>query len=834
MSVQALVQMLGFASGLLLVRSLSQQEYAYFTIANGMQATIAILADSGISIGLSSIGGKVWQDRHRFGELINTALRLRRYLAVIAAAVVAPILIWLLVHKGAPLPYAGVMTLAVLLALNFQLTSGVLEVVPRLYSQIRRVQRLDAMVAASRLVLLTAAFLIFLDAAVAIFASIVGIIAQYLLLKRWTADTIELQAPVNSEDQRAILGIVKHQVPTAIFFCIQGQMTIWLISIFGKTENVAEIGALSRLGMVFAIINAVMTSIVLPGFARCQEPAVLRRRYFQIVGGFCLLGAGLIAVAALFPDQLLWILGGKYAHLRSELVLVLAMSATSTVVAAMWSLNSTKAWIAYSWLNIPGVLAMQIVLLTVCGYFDGARGAAVWPPVSGTDHSSQCGFVLPGADTLVLRGEHNVRERSIRVNDKMYILGISAFYHDSAACLVRDGEIIAAAQEERFTRKKHDHNFPLQAVRYCLKEAGITVDQLAHVGFYDKPLTKFERLLETYLGFAPTGIQSFIRAMPLWLKEKLWIPDVVRKELGYNGSVLFTEHHESHAASAFYPSPFDEAAILTMDGVGEWATSSYGVGRGNEIELTSELRFPHSLGLLYSAFTYYTGFRVNSGEYKVMGLAPYGEPKYVDVILNELIDLKEDGSLALNLKYFNFCQGLTMTNRRFDELFGGPPRQPESPLTQREMDLARSIQDVTEEVMLRMARHVHKVTGQKNLCLAGGVALNCVGNGKIRRQVPFENIWIQPAAGDAGGAIGAALAVWHSYLGNERQVNGNRHGHSDGMKASLLGPDAALQLVLWPEPRPVRENRALRAGCSSIRQPGGQGRARAGCNAAAR
>jgi carbamoyltransferase len=371
----------------------------------------------------------------------------------------------------------------------------------------------------------------------------------------------------------------------------------------------------------------------------------------------------------------------------------------------------------------------------------------------------------------------------------MNILGISAFYHDSAACLVRDGEIIAAAQEERFTRKKHDHAFPIQAARYCLKEGGITVDQLNYVGFYDKPLTKFERLLETYIGYAPSGIRSFIRAMPLWLKEKLWIPDVVRKELGYNGSVLFAEHHESHAASAFYPSPFRQAAILTMDGVGEWATSSYGVGRGSEIELMGELRFPHSLGLLYSAFTYYTGFRVNSGEYKVMGLAPYGEPKYVDIILGELIDLKEDGSLALNMKYFNFCQGLRMTNRHFDELFGGPARKPETRLTQREMDLARSIQDVTEEAMLRMARHVYNVTGQKNLCMAGGVALNCVGNGKIRRESPFENIWIQPAAGDAGGAVGVALSIWHNYLGNSRDVNGSGNGYSDGMKAALLGPE---------------------------------------------
>ena len=374
----------------------------------------------------------------------------------------------------------------------------------------------------------------------------------------------------------------------------------------------------------------------------------------------------------------------------------------------------------------------------------------------------------------------------------MHILGISAFYHDSAACLVSDGEIIAAAQEERFTRKKHDHRFPVNAAQYCLKEAGISVDQLSHVGFYDKPLLKFERLLETYIGYAPSGIRSFIKAMPLWLKEKLWIPDIIKKELGYSGSVLFSEHHESHAASAFYPSPFNEAAILTMDGVGEWATSSYGVGHDNEIELLAELQFPHSLGLLYSAFTYYTGFRVNSGEYKVMGLAPYGEPKYVDKILGELIDLKEDGSLALNMKYFNFCQGLTMTNSHFNELFGGPPRKPESQVTQREMDIARSIQDVTEEAMLRMARHVHKKTGKKNLCMAGGVALNCVGNGRILREGPFEKIWIQPAAGDAGGAIGVALTIWHRHLGKVRSLNGH---HSDSMKAGLLGPRFSEQEI---------------------------------------
>jgi carbamoyltransferase len=370
----------------------------------------------------------------------------------------------------------------------------------------------------------------------------------------------------------------------------------------------------------------------------------------------------------------------------------------------------------------------------------------------------------------------------------MNILGISAFYHDSAACLVRDGEVVAAAQEERFTRKKHDHAFPLNAARYCLKEAGISSDQLDYVGFYDKPLTKFERLLETYLGYAPVGIASFLKAMPLWLKEKLWIPDIVTKQLEYKGRVLFAEHHESHAASAFYPSPFEESAILTMDGVGEWATSSYGIGKGNSIELLSEMRFPHSLGLLYSAFTYYTGFRVNSGEYKVMGLAPYGEPKYVQQILNELIDLKKDGSLALNMRYFSFCEGLTMTNARFDKLFGGPPRKAESPLTQREMDLARSVQDVTEEAMLRMARHVHKATMQKNLCMAGGVALNCVGNGRLLREGPFEKVWVQPAAGDAGGALGVALSIWHGYLGNPRNLTVNSGRPVDSLKGSFLGP----------------------------------------------
>jgi carbamoyltransferase len=370
----------------------------------------------------------------------------------------------------------------------------------------------------------------------------------------------------------------------------------------------------------------------------------------------------------------------------------------------------------------------------------------------------------------------------------MYILGISAFYHDSAACLVKDGEIVAAAQEERFTRKKHDHRFPAAALDYCLREGRISGAQVDFVSFYDKPLLKFERLLETYLDYAPAGFRSFLMAMPLWLREKLWIKEQTAKSAGYKGKVLFTEHHESHAASAFFPSPFESAAVLTMDGVGEWATSSYGYGRGNELHLLGELHFPHSLGLLYSAFTYYTGFKVNSGEYKVMGLAPYGEPKYVQKMLDELVDLRSDGSLRLNMKYFNFAHGLTMTNSRFDDLFGGPPRQAEGTLTQREMDLARSVQEVTEMSMMKMANHVHKETGERNLCLAGGVALNCVGNGVILREGPFERVWIQPAAGDAGGALGAALSVWYQYLGNERDLGKVCGGHKDGMKGAYLGP----------------------------------------------
>ncbi|HWL94629.1 MAG TPA: carbamoyltransferase [Phycisphaerae bacterium] len=364
------------------------------------------------------------------------------------------------------------------------------------------------------------------------------------------------------------------------------------------------------------------------------------------------------------------------------------------------------------------------------------------------------------------------------------ILGISAFYHDSAACLVQDGRIVAAVQEERFTRKKADHRFPVNAIEYCLKEGGISAAKLDHVAFYDKPLLKFERLLETYCAYAPRGFKSFMQAIPLWVKEKLHLPREMDKRLpGYKGRYIFPEHHESHAASAFFPSPYEEAAILTLDGVGEWATASYGFGRGNKIELTHEMHFPHSLGMLYSAFTYYCGFKVNSGEYKLMGLAPYGQPKHKDLILREIVDLKPDGSLRMNMDYFNYCEGLTMTSEKFHTLFGGPPREPETYVTQKDMDLAASVQAVTEEVMLRAARHVHKETGSKNLCLAGGVALNCVGNGVILRDGPFENIWIQPAAGDAGGALGAALMVWHQLLGNPRQA-----ASPDSQRGSSLGP----------------------------------------------
>jgi carbamoyltransferase len=367
----------------------------------------------------------------------------------------------------------------------------------------------------------------------------------------------------------------------------------------------------------------------------------------------------------------------------------------------------------------------------------------------------------------------------------MNILGISAFYHDSAACLVRDGDIIAAAQEERFTRIKHDAGFPRHAIDYCLREALLGQDgPLDLVAFYEKPLLKCDRLFSTYLACAPFGLRSFLKAGPVWIKQKIWIKETLRRELKFEGPIIFPEHHESHAASAFFPSPFESAAVLTIDGVGEWTTTSVGHGKGNRVELLADLRFPHSLGLLYSAFTYYLGFRVNSGEYKVMGLAPYGEPAFRDLILSELIDLKDNGSFRLNLRYFDFMTGFTMTNRVFDRLFGGPPRKPEADLTQRHMDLARSIQAVTEEVMLRLARHSHALTGARNLCLAGGVALNCVGNGRILREGPFEKIWIQPAAGDAGGALGAALLGWHHYHGQSRNVS----SAGDAQRGSFLGP----------------------------------------------
>lgn len=375
----------------------------------------------------------------------------------------------------------------------------------------------------------------------------------------------------------------------------------------------------------------------------------------------------------------------------------------------------------------------------------------------------------------------------------MYILGISAYYHDSAACLVKDGMILAAAQEERFTRRKHDPGFPARAVRYCLAQAGIGVRDLKYMVFYDKPLVKFERLMETYVGFAPSGVQSFLAAMPVWLKEKLLLRNALNNSLltcadGLQKSdlpeLLFGEHHESHAASAFFASPYQRAGVLCMDGVGEWATTSAWLGDGNALTPLWEIPFPHSLGLLYSAFTYYTGFKVNSGEYKVMGLAPYGSPKYVKAIYDHLLDLKPDGTFRMNMDYFNYCTGLTMTSRKFDDVFGGPPRKPETQLTQREMDLARSVQEVTEEVMLRLSNTMHRETGVDYLCLAGGVALNCVGNGRILREGPFRGLWIQPAAGDAGGALGAALSAWHQHEGQPRTAD----NVTDRMSGSYLGP----------------------------------------------
>lgn len=377
----------------------------------------------------------------------------------------------------------------------------------------------------------------------------------------------------------------------------------------------------------------------------------------------------------------------------------------------------------------------------------------------------------------------------------MYILGISAFYHDSAACLVKDGDIVAAAQEERFTRKKHDHRFPGSAIDYCLSEANITTGDLDYIAFYDKPFIKFERILESYLATAPFGVRSYLKAIPMWLKQKLDIRKEIRRNLpGFEGEIIFPEHHESHSASAFYPSPFTEAAILTLDGVGEWTTTSYGTGRKNKIDIISEIRFPHSLGLLYSAFTYYLGFKVNSGEYKVMGLAPYGEPKYTKLMLDNLIDIKRDGSYRLNMEYFDYVSGLTMSNHRFHELFGKHPRRPEGELTQKDMDIAASVQKVLEEAILRIARHLRQETGLRSLCMAGGVALNCVANSRILEEEIFPDIWVQPAAGDAGGALGSALFVWYQYLENKRTVHGN-----DFQKGSLLGPkfsDESIQQLI--------------------------------------
>jgi len=377
------------------------------------------------------------------------------------------------------------------------------------------------------------------------------------------------------------------------------------------------------------------------------------------------------------------------------------------------------------------------------------------------------------------------------MGNNMYILGVSAFYHDSAACLLKDGNIVAAAQEERFTRVKHDYRFPHKSIEYCLKQANISVNEIDCVGFYENSFKKFDRLIKTYLMFAPAGLASFVKSMPLWMKEKLWISGEIRKQLGYRGKLISPDHHQSHAASAFYPSPFESAAVLTMDGVGEWSTLSFGVGDKNKLQLQSEIRFPHSLGLLYSAFTYYTGFKVNSGEYKLMGLAPYGNPRYVDVIYDKLIDVKEDGSFRLNMEYFNYCTGFTMTNEKFAALFGREPRTPESEVTQLDMDLARSIQLVTEEIVLRIAHHVYKSTGQKNLCLGGGVALNCVSNGRLYREGPFERIWVQPAAGDAGGALGVASHIWFNHLENVRTVDDNK----DAQHGSYLGPSYSKDYI---------------------------------------
>jgi len=366
----------------------------------------------------------------------------------------------------------------------------------------------------------------------------------------------------------------------------------------------------------------------------------------------------------------------------------------------------------------------------------------------------------------------------------MNILGISAFYHDSAACLVQDGHIASAAQEERFSRIKHDDSFPVNAINYCLESSGLTSDSIDYIAFYDKPFLKFDRIIQTYLTYAPLGLKSFLKSIPLWIKKKIWLKDLIQKQLDFENNIIFPEHHMSHAASAFFPSPFEEAAFLTIDGVGEWATTCYGVGKGNKIKITADIKFPHSLGLLYSAFTYYTGFKVNSGEYKMMGLAPYGNPIYKDIILKELIDIKDDGSFKMNMEYFNYCAGLTMTSKKFHRLFNDEPRKPESKITQKVIDLSRSIQEATEEIILRMANHLRQETGQKQLCLSGGVALNCVANGKLLREKIFDDIWIQPAAGDAGGALGAAMYTWHQHLDKKRVVA----GANDMMGGAYLGP----------------------------------------------